>query len=65
MTDRSVEKEIEANNRRKEAQDDDDGSLVDTVENVLDPITDAIVRDDDDPEDETKRRIRNDSDQRA
>ena len=68
MTDRSVEAEIEANNRRKEAEGkDDDGTILDTFEDALNPITDAIRRsaDDDDSDLVEERRERNDEDQRT
>jgi hypothetical protein len=67
MTDRDVEREIEANEQRAndEARDDDEG-ILDTAEDALSPITDAIGRaDDDDDEDaaESQRRL-NDEEQR-
>ena len=68
MSDRSVEAEIEENNRRKEARDgNDNGSVVDALDDVLDPITDAIERSavDDDSDLLEKRREGNDADQRA
>lgn len=68
MTDRSIEAEIKANNRRKEAErDDDDGTLVDVVENAVAPFTDAIKRsgDEDDKELREERREGNDADQRS
>jgi hypothetical protein len=66
MTDRSVEKEIEANERRKElAEEDDDPAVVDALEEVFDPITDAIRRTDDDQVDEVDRQtVENDAEQR-
>jgi hypothetical protein len=68
MTDHSVEKEIEANNRRKEARDraaEDDGTLIDAAEEVIAPITDSLARFRDvDSEDLEHRREANDDDQR-
>jgi hypothetical protein len=68
MTDRDIQAEIEANNRRKEAQDnEDDGSIVDAFEDALDPITDAIHRsgDDDNGDLAEERRELNDEEQRS
>lgn len=68
MTDQSIDAEIEANNRRKEAHDDDnDGSVVDALEDALNPIADAIERagEDDDSESAEERREGNDADQRS
>jgi hypothetical protein len=66
MTDRDVEREIEANEQRAndEARDDDDG-ILDTAEDAISPITEAIGRADDDDEDaaESQRRL-NDEEQR-
>lgn len=68
MTDHSIDKEIEANNRRKEAREraaDDDGTLIDAAEEVIAPITDTLGRARDvDSEDLERRRAANDEDQR-
>ncbi len=66
MTDRDVEREIEANEQRAndDARDDDDG-ILDTAEDAISPITEAIGRADDDDEDAaaSQRRL-NDEEQR-
>ena len=62
MTDPDVEREIEANKQRAveaENEEDDDGALVDTLENVVAPFTRGMVNDGDD--DDVARR-RNDND---
>jgi hypothetical protein len=66
MTDRSIEKEIEANERRKELEnEDDDPPIVDALEDAFDPMTDAIRRTDDDQvEDVDRQTVENDADQR-
>lgn len=65
MSDKDVEREIEANEERKVDRDDDD-SIVDTVEKGIDPITRLIGRnvDDEDPDEVEEQRILNDQDQR-
>jgi hypothetical protein len=69
MTDNSIEKEIEANNRRKEARDqaeEDDGTLVDAAEEAIAPITNVLGRVNDiDQDDLERRREANDEDQRG
>lgn len=68
MTDHSIEKEIEANNRRKEARDgaaEDDGTLIDAAEEAIAPITNTLGRFRDvDSEDLERQREANDEDQR-
>lgn len=44
MSDNDVQWEIESNNQRKAAAEDD-GTLVDLAERVVDPFTDAMARD--------------------
>jgi len=65
MTDPDVEREEELNRRRHVDEDDDDGSIVDTVEAAMDPITRAIQGSSDvDEEDVEDRREANDAEQR-
>ncbi|MDQ3655697.1 MAG: hypothetical protein M3457_11540 [Chloroflexota bacterium] len=59
MTDRDVEREIEANKQRAvevENEANDDGPIVDTLENVVAPFTRGMVNDGDDEEDDVARR---------
>lgn len=69
MTDRDVQREIEANERRDQALDEaanDDGPVIDTAERILDPITDAIgTSGEPDRGDLEERRFENDEEQRA
>ena len=65
MTDDTVDKEIEENQRRKDEHDEnDDGTLVGAVEGAFTPLTDALATDDDDDESAVERRDGNDADQR-
>lgn len=68
MTDRDVQREIEANEQRASdaARDDDEGGVLDTAEEALSPITEAIgeAGDDDDEEAAESRRELNDAAQR-
>lgn len=60
MTDKDVQREIEANERRAREQDDrqeEEGGLVDAVEDLLDPF-------DGNDEDDASQRELNDADQR-
>jgi hypothetical protein len=62
MSDRSIAKEIEANNRRKEIEnenEDGDPAIDDALEEALDPITEAIRRIDAD-----RHTVENDAQQR-
>ncbi len=63
MTDKDVEREIEANERRARDRDrDDDEGIVGAIEDALDPFTNA----DDEPDDaerESQREL-NDAEQR-
>lgn len=72
MSDRSVEREIEANEQRANNADlNDDGTVVDTVEQAINPLTrgfdtrvgDANDDDDGDLDPDRERRL-NDADQR-
>jgi hypothetical protein len=68
MTDRDVQREIEANERRDLARDEtgNDGPMIDTAERILDPITDAIgLSEEPDRDDLEERRVENDEEQRA
>jgi hypothetical protein len=71
MSDRSVEREIEANEQRADdAERDDDGSVVDTVEQAVNPLTRGLDtrvggdNDDDSDLDPDRERRLNDADQR-
>jgi hypothetical protein len=68
VTDRDVEREIEANKQREIAHDreeEDDGALIDTAEKAIDPIARVIGTNyDDEPEGVEQRRRENDADQR-
>lgn len=72
MSDRSVEREIEANEQRaNDADVDDDGTIVDTAEQAINPLTrgfdtrvgDANDDDDGDLDPDRERRL-NDAEQR-
>ena len=66
MTDHSVDDEIKANNRRKEAsRDGDDKNVVELLEDTVAPIAQAVEREQDDEESVAQRREGNDADQRA
>ena len=63
MTDKDVQREIEANERRaREREDRDDGGLVGAIEDALDPFTD--VDDEPDTDEVTSQRELNDAEQR-
>jgi len=68
MTDPDVEREIKANKQRAveaENEENDDGAIVDTLENVVAPFTRGMVNDGgDDGDDVARRRDGNDADQR-
>ncbi len=69
MSDRSVEREIEANEERADdTERDDDGSVVDTVEQAVNPLTQGLDTrvggDNDDDDDADRDRRLNDADQR-
>jgi hypothetical protein len=68
MTDPDVEREIKANKQRAveaENEENDDGAIVDTLENVVAPFTQGMVNDGgDDGDDVARRRDGNDADQR-
>ncbi len=65
MSDPTVEKEIAENQRRAvDNENRDDDSIVDSVDNVVDPITDALMPDALDDEDVNRQRELNDAEQR-
>ncbi len=65
MTDKDVEQEIAENQQRQvENENRDDDSLVDSVENAVDAVTDALMPDALDDEDADRQRELNDADQR-
>jgi hypothetical protein len=67
MEDDSIRREIEENNARKDAEQDDQRGLTGLVDDAISPITEAIDRagSDDDEQDPADEAIRNDADQRA
>jgi hypothetical protein len=67
MTDKEVDQEVRENIRRKEEnqrEQEDDGTLIDTLEEVVTPITEAIGREPLDEEELHDRARANDADQR-
>jgi len=65
MSDPSVEREIAENQQRQaENENRDDGSLVDSVERAVDPVTSALIPDAIDDEDVADQRELNDAEQR-
>jgi hypothetical protein len=69
MTDRDVQREIEANEQRDRVRDDDatdDGPVIDTAERVVNPIVNAIgMSEEPDRDDLEERRFENDEEQRG
>jgi hypothetical protein len=69
MSDHSVEREIEANEQRaNDGGDNDDGSVVDSMENTVNPLTSGLGTDlggdDGDDVDPDQQRRLNDAEQR-
>ncbi len=64
MTDKDVEQEIAENQQRQAENEAGDDSVVDTVERVVDPITNAFMPDAADSEDVAAQRELNDAEQR-
>ncbi len=65
MSDPTVEREIAENQQRQvENENRNDDSLVGSVENAVDPVTDALMPDALDDEDVDRQRELNDSEQR-
>jgi hypothetical protein len=66
MTDRDVQREIEANEARANRQErDEDDGIIDAVEDLIDPVVDTIQRGDADDVDTVEDRVRqNDAEQR-
>jgi hypothetical protein len=68
MTDRDVQREIEANEARanRRDRDDNDGGIVDAAEELISPVVDTIRRGDEaDDVDTVEDRVReNDAEQR-
>lgn len=63
MTDREHRSEEELNRMRKaqhEAKEDDDGGVIDTVEDAFESVVNPLVTEDVDEEDIARRRIAND-----
>jgi hypothetical protein len=67
MTDKDVEREIEANKQRELERDrveEDDGPVVDTAERIVDPLARGIgTNDDEERESVEQRRRENDAEQ--
>lgn len=65
MSDPDVQRELEANRRRDEQRDGDDGSVLDTAESAINPLA-RVIRspDEDDEESAESRRELNDEAQR-
>jgi len=64
MTDPDVERELEANRQRAqdaEEAENDDGPIVDTLENVVAPFTRGMIDDPDDEDDRSLRQRANDA----
>jgi hypothetical protein len=66
MTDRDVQREIEANEERANRQErDEDDGIIDAVEDLISPVVDTIQRGDTDDVDTVEDRVReNDAEQR-
>jgi hypothetical protein len=66
MTDRDVQREIEANEARANRQErDEDDGIIDAVEDLISPVVDTIQRGDTDDVDTVEDRVReNDAEQR-
>ncbi len=65
MSDPTVEREIAENQQRQvENENRNDDSLVGSVENAVDPVTDALMPDALDDEDVDRQRELNDAEQR-
>ena len=69
MPDRDIQREIEANEQRGEADHEargDDGPMIDTAERIVSPIANALgTAEEPDREDLEERRFENDEEQRA
>ena len=65
MTDKDIRREIDANNQRAEHADrDDEPEIVETAEDIIDPLVRGIgTNHDDEQEGVERRRIENDAEQ--
>jgi hypothetical protein len=66
MTDDDIRREIEANNQRAERDEDrDDGPIIDTAEDIINPLVRGVGTNyDDEQEGVEQRRAENDAEQR-